>query len=71
VRRFIGYDRINAKAKYKEIATECRISLVYSEGFGMLKQGWLAYDFDSKTNSSRTTQVLVLLPTILTTGFQS
>jgi hypothetical protein len=29
---------------------ECRISLILRRfGGGMLKQGWLAYDFDSKT----------------------
>jgi hypothetical protein len=41
-------------------------------GGGMLKQG-LAYDFDSKNEIQvGLTQVpLVLLPTILTTGFQS
>jgi hypothetical protein len=47
-----GYDvfRINAKAKYKGIKLNAEYRL-YSEGFGggMLKQGWLAYDFDSKT----------------------
>jgi hypothetical protein len=46
-----GYDvfRINAKAKYKGIKLNAEYRL-YSEGFGggMLKQGWLAYDFDSK-----------------------
>lgn len=46
-----GYDvfRVNAKAKYKGIKLNAEYRL-YSEGFGggMLKQGWLAYDFDSK-----------------------
>jgi hypothetical protein len=46
-----GYDvfRINAKAKYKGIKLNAEYRL-YSEGFGggMLKQGWLAYDFDAK-----------------------
>jgi hypothetical protein len=68
-----GYDvRINAKAKYKGIKLNAEYRL-YSEGFGggMLKQGWLAYDFDSKNEIQvGLTQVpLVLLPTILTTGF--
>jgi hypothetical protein len=37
----------------------------------MLKQGWLAYDFDSKNEIQvgLTKSLLVLLPTILTTGF--
>lgn len=48
-----GYDvfRINAIAKYKgvKLNTEYRL---YSEGFGggMLKQGWLGYDFTPENN---------------------
>jgi hypothetical protein len=46
-----GYDlfRINAKAKYQGIKLNAEYRL-YSDGFGggMLKQGWLAYDFNSK-----------------------
>jgi hypothetical protein len=46
-----GYDlfRINAKAKYKGIKLNAEYRL-YSDGFGggMLKQGWLAYDFNAK-----------------------
>ena len=46
-----GYDvfRLNAKAKYKGVKLNAEYRL-YSDGFGggMLKQGWLAYDFDPK-----------------------
>jgi hypothetical protein len=46
-----GFDvfRINTKAKYKGIKLNAEYRL-YSQGFGggMLKQGWLAYDFDTK-----------------------
>lgn len=48
-----GYDvfRINAKAKYKGIKLNVEYRL-YSEGFGggMLKQGWIGYDFNPKNN---------------------
>jgi hypothetical protein len=48
-----GYDvfRINAKAKYKGIKMNAEYRL-YSEGFGggMLKQGWIGYDFNPKNN---------------------
>ena len=43
-----GYDvfRVNAKAKYKGVKLNAEYRL-YSEGFGggMLKQGWVGYDF--------------------------
>lgn len=46
-----GYDvfRINAKAKYKGVKLNAEYRF-YSTGFGggMLKQGWVAYDFDPK-----------------------
>lgn len=46
-----GYDlfRINAVGKYKGISLNAEYRL-YSAGFGggMLKQGWLGYDFDEK-----------------------
>tara|TARA_R110001583_G_scaffold163880_1_gene316343 strand:- start:27710 stop:28858 length:1149 start_codon:yes stop_codon:yes gene_type:complete len=48
-----GYDvfRINAKAKYKGIKLNVEYRL-YSEGFGggMLKQGWIGYDFTPENN---------------------
>ncbi len=48
-----GYDvfRINAKAKYKGVKLNAEYRL-YSEGFGggMLKQGWLGYDFTPENN---------------------
>jgi len=48
-----GYDvfRINTKAKYKGIKLNAEYRL-YSEGFGggMLKQGWIGYDFNPKNN---------------------
>lgn len=48
-----GYDvfRLNAKAKYKGIKLNAEYRL-YSEDFGggMLKQGWLGYDFSAKNN---------------------
>jgi hypothetical protein len=47
-----GYDvfRINAKARVQRIKLNAEYRLYSEEGFGgMLKQGWLAYDFDSKT----------------------
>jgi hypothetical protein len=48
-----GYDvfRLNAKAKYKGIKMNAEYRL-YSEGFGggMLKQGWVGYDFNPKNN---------------------
>jgi len=48
-----GFDvfRINAKAKYKGIKLNAEYRL-YSEGFGggMLKQGWLGYDFSPENN---------------------
>lgn len=46
-----GYDvfRINAKAKFKGIKLNAEYRLYAEEsGGGMLKQGWLAYDFDDK-----------------------
>lgn len=46
-----GYDvfRVNAKAKYKGIKLDAEYRL-YSDGFGggMLKQGWLGYDFSAE-----------------------
>lgn len=46
-----GYDvfRVNAKAQYKGVKLNAEYRL-YSTGFGggMLKQGWLAYDFNEK-----------------------
>lgn len=49
----LGYDvfRVNAKAKYKEVKLNAEYRF-YSEGFGggMLKQGWLGYDFSTKNN---------------------
>lgn len=48
-----GYDvfRINAKASYKGVKLNAEYRL-YSEGFGggMLKQGWLGYDFTPENN---------------------
>lgn len=48
-----GYDvfRVNAKAKYKGVKLNAEYRL-YSEGFGggMLKQGWLGYDFSKENN---------------------
>lgn len=48
-----GYDvfRINAKAKYKGVKLNAEYRL-YSEGFGggMLKQGWVGYDFSTENN---------------------
>jgi len=48
-----GFDvfRINAKAKYKGIKLNAEYRL-YSEGFGggMLKQGWIGYDFTPENN---------------------
>lgn len=48
-----GYDvfRVNAKGKYKGIKLNAEYRL-YSEGFGggMLKQGWLGYDFTPENN---------------------
>lgn len=48
-----GYDmfRVNAKAKYKGLKLNAEYRL-YSEGFGggMLKQGWIGYDFNQKDN---------------------
>jgi hypothetical protein len=48
-----GYDvfRVNAKAKYKGVKLNAEYRL-YSEGFGggMLKQGWIAYDFTPENN---------------------
>lgn len=48
-----GYDvfRINAKAKYKGVKLNAEYRL-YSEGFGggMLKQGWIGYDFTPENN---------------------
>ena len=48
-----GFDvfRLNAKAKYKGIKLNAEYRL-YSEGFGggMLKQGWLGYDFNKNDN---------------------
>lgn len=48
-----GYDvfRINAKAAYKGVKLNAEYRL-YSEGFGggMLKQGWVGYDFNEKDN---------------------
>ena len=48
-----GYDvfRINAKAKYKGVKLNAEYRM-YSTGFGggMLKQGWVGYDFSSKNN---------------------
>lgn len=47
-----GFDlfRINAKAQYKGVKMDAEYRL-YSEDFGggMLKQGWIGYDFNSKT----------------------
>ncbi|QGY44924.1 hypothetical protein GM418_14975 [Maribellus comscasis] len=48
-----GYDlfRINAKAKYKGVKLNAEYRL-YSQGFGggMLKQGWVGYDFTPENN---------------------
>jgi len=48
-----GYDvfRVNVKAKYKGVKLNAEYRL-YSEGFGggMLKQGWLGYDFTPENN---------------------
>lgn len=48
-----GYDvfRVNAKAKYKGVKLNAEYRL-YSEGFGggMLKQGWIGYDFTPENN---------------------
>ena len=48
-----GFDvfRINAKAKYKEVKLNAEYRL-YSKGFGggMLKQGWIGYDFSKQNN---------------------
>lgn len=48
-----GYDvfRINAKAKYKGVKLNAEYRF-YSEDFGggMLKQGWIGYDFSLKNN---------------------
>ena len=48
-----GYDvfRVNAKAKYKGVKMNAEYRL-YSEGFGggMLKQGWVGYDFTPDNN---------------------
>jgi hypothetical protein len=48
-----GYDvfRINAKGQYKGIKLNAEYRL-YSEGFGggMLKQGWIGYDFNPENN---------------------
>uniref|UniRef100_UPI003217EF8C hypothetical protein n=1 Tax=uncultured Draconibacterium sp. TaxID=1573823 RepID=UPI003217EF8C len=48
-----GYDlfRINTKAKYKGVKLNAEYRL-YSEGFGggMLKQGWVGYDFTPENN---------------------
>ncbi|GAA4830622.1 hypothetical protein [Algivirga pacifica] len=48
-----GYDifRVNAKAAYKGVKLNAEYRL-YSEDFGggMLKEGWVEYDFDEKNN---------------------
>jgi len=48
-----GFDvfRVNAKAKYKGVKLNAEYRL-YSESFGggMLKQGWIGYDFNEKDN---------------------
>lgn len=48
-----GYDvfRINAKANFKKVSLNAEYRM-YSEGFGggMLKQGWIAYNLNSKDN---------------------
>ncbi len=48
-----GYDvfRVNAKAAYKGVKLNAEYRL-YSQGFGggMLKQGWVGYDFNEKNN---------------------
>ncbi len=48
-----GFDifRINAKAKYKGVKLDAEYRL-YSQAFGggMLKQGWIQYDFNEKEN---------------------
>ena len=48
-----GYDvfRINAKASYKGVKLNAEYRM-YSAGFGggMLKQGWIGYDFSEKNN---------------------
>ncbi len=48
-----GYDvfRVNAKARYKGVKLNAEYRL-YSEGFGggMLKQGWVGYDFTLENN---------------------
>ena len=48
-----GYDvfRVNAKAKYKGVKLNAEYRM-YSEGFGggMLKQGWVGYDFSPENN---------------------